>query len=89
MISMKYWTMLVRRVGIMGMMLAFPGALLSAATMKAIIIHQYGGPEVLKLEDVAVPEPKDDEVLIKVFAAGINSFDGVLRSGKYAKVFKM
>jgi NADPH:quinone reductase-like Zn-dependent oxidoreductase len=58
-------------------------------TMKAIMVHQYGGPEVLKLEDVPVPTPKEDEMLIKVFAAGVNSFDGVLRSGKYAKIFKM
>jgi NADPH:quinone reductase-like Zn-dependent oxidoreductase len=58
-------------------------------TMKAIVVHEYGGPEVLKLEDVAVPTPKEDEVLVKVFAAGVNSFDGVLRSGKYAKIFKM
>ena len=54
-------------------------------TMKAIVAQQYGGPEVLKLEDVAVPTPKDDEILVKVFAAGVNSFDGTLRSGKYAK----
>ena len=58
---------------------------LSSATMKAIVAHDYGGPEVLKLEDVPVPTPKDDEILVKVFAAGVNSFDGVLRSGKYAK----
>jgi len=54
-------------------------------TMKAIVAHQYGGPEVLKLEDVPVPTPKDDEMLVKVVAAGVNSFDGTLRSGKYAK----
>ena len=54
-------------------------------TMKAIVAHEYGGPEVLKFEDVPVPTPKDDEILVKVFAAGVNSFDGTLRSGKYAK----
>src|ERR1043166_6159145 len=58
-------------------------------TMKAIVVHEYGGPEVLKVEDVPMPVPKDDEMLIKVVAAGVNSFDGVLRSGKYAKIFKM
>lgn len=57
--------------------------------MKAVVVKEYGGPEVLKLEDVHVPTPKEDEVLTKVFAAGVNSFDGVLRSGKYAKIFKM
>lgn len=55
--------------------------------MKAIVAHQYGGPEVLKLEDVPVPAPKENEILIKVFAAGVNSFDGILLSGKYARVF--
>src|SRR6476659_137729 len=57
--------------------------------MNAIVVHEYGGPEVLKFEDVPIPEPKEDELLIKVVAAGVNSFDGVLRSGKYAKIFKM
>jgi NADPH:quinone reductase-like Zn-dependent oxidoreductase len=57
--------------------------------MKAIVIHQFGGPEVLKFDDVARPEPKENEILVKVIAAGVNSFDGVLRSGKYAKVFKI
>src|SRR6478672_4632997 len=56
-------------------------------TMKAIVAHQWGGPEVLKVEDVPVPTPKENEMLIKVFAAGVNSFDGTLLSGKYAKMF--
>jgi NADPH:quinone reductase-like Zn-dependent oxidoreductase len=60
-------------------------ALAHSATMKAIVAHEYGGPEVLKYEDAPVPTPKDDEMLVKVVAAGVNSFDGVLRSGKYAK----
>ncbi|MEY2537082.1 MAG: hypothetical protein QOG67_822 [Verrucomicrobiota bacterium] len=64
-------------------------ALARSEEMKAIVIHEFGGSEVLKLENVPRPEPKDDEMLIKVFAAGVNSFDGILRSGKYAKVFKM
>ena len=57
--------------------------------MKAIMVRQWGDPEVLKLEDIPVPTPKEDQVLIKVFAAGVNSFDGMLRSGKYAKIFNM
>ncbi len=61
------------------------GSTLHSATMKAIVAHEYGGPEVLKYEDAPRPEPKDDEVLVKVVAAGVNSFDGVMRSGKYAK----
>jgi NADPH:quinone reductase-like Zn-dependent oxidoreductase len=66
-------------------MLVAAAALGRSATMKAIVAHQYGGPEVLKFEDMPIPTPKEDEMLVKVFAAGVNSFDGTLRSGKYAK----
>ena len=65
------------------------GAQANRPMMKAIVVHEFGGPEVLKYEDAPRPEPKEDEMLIKVFAAGANSFDGVLRSGKFAKIFKM
>ena len=87
--SSEWWTTFVRCAGLVGMIVTFPVSALSGAKMKAIVIHEYGGPEVLKPEDVPVPEPKDDEIVVKVFAAGVNSFDGVLRSGKYAKDFKM
>ena len=55
--------------------------------MKAIVIHQYGGPEALKYEDAPRPEPKDNQVLVKVIAAAVNPVDAMIRSGKYAKVF--
>jgi NADPH:quinone reductase-like Zn-dependent oxidoreductase len=55
--------------------------------MKAIVIHQYGGPEVLKYGDAPRPEPKNNQVLVKVIAAGVNPVDAMIRSGKYAKVF--
>jgi len=54
-------------------------------TMKAIVIHEYGGPEVLKYEDIPRPEPKDDQLLIRVIAAGVNPVDGMIRSGMFAK----
>jgi NADPH:quinone reductase-like Zn-dependent oxidoreductase len=43
--------------------------------MKAIVCTQYGSPNVLKLEEVEKPAPTDDEVLIKVYAAGANAAD--------------
>ena len=43
--------------------------------MKAFAYHAYGGPEVLELEDVAVPSAKDDEVLVRVRAASVNPRD--------------
>jgi NADPH:quinone reductase-like Zn-dependent oxidoreductase len=57
-------------------------------TMKAIVVHEYGGPEVLKYEDVPRPEPKENEILVRVFAAGVNPVDGMIRSGMFAKYEK-
>jgi len=50
--------------------------------MKAIVYHTYGSPAVLKLEEVAKPTPKDDQVLIKIHAASVNSWDWDLLRGK-------
>ena len=55
--------------------------------MKAIVVHEYGGPEVLKYEDFPRPEPKENEALVRVIAAGVNPVDALIRSGKYAKFF--
>ncbi|HMG05640.1 MAG TPA: NADP-dependent oxidoreductase [Chthoniobacterales bacterium] len=54
--------------------------------MKAVVIHAYGGPEVLKLEDVPRPEPKEDEILIRVVAASINPVDVAIRQGYLARL---
>jgi NADPH:quinone reductase-like Zn-dependent oxidoreductase len=56
-------------------------------TMKAIVADEYGGPEVLKLEEVPVPEPKDNEILVRVIASGVNPADPLILGGKYAKEF--
>ncbi|HEX3843301.1 MAG TPA: NADP-dependent oxidoreductase [Steroidobacteraceae bacterium] len=55
-------------------------------TMKAVRIRSFGGPEVLELADIAKPEPKDDELLIKVRAASVNPVDYKIRSGAYPVV---
>ena len=57
-------------------------------TMKAIAVHEYGGPEVLNYEDVPRPEPKEDQILVRVIAAGVNPVDGLIRSGMFAKYEK-
>ncbi len=62
-------------------------AQLHAPIMKAVVVHEYGGPEVLKYEDASRPEPKENEVLVRVIAAGVNPVDAMIRSGKYAKFF--
>jgi NADPH:quinone reductase-like Zn-dependent oxidoreductase len=51
------------------------------STMKAIRIHEFGGPEVLRYEDVARPEPATGEVLVRVHAAGVIATDWQYRSG--------
>jgi NADPH:quinone reductase-like Zn-dependent oxidoreductase len=50
--------------------------------MKAIRVHRYGGPEVLELEDIPVPAPDPNEVLVKVAAAGVGPWDALVRTGK-------
>ncbi|WP_100406944.1 NAD(P)-dependent alcohol dehydrogenase [Bacillus solitudinis] len=49
--------------------------------MKAIVYHKYGSTDVLELKEVEKPTPKDDEVLIKIHAASINSWDWDLLRG--------
>jgi NADPH:quinone reductase-like Zn-dependent oxidoreductase len=51
------------------------------ATMKAVQIHEYGGPEVLRYEDAPRPDPASSEVLIRVHAAGVNPVDWKVRQG--------
>ena len=50
-------------------------------TMRAIRIHNYGGPEVLRYEDTPRPEPQAGEVLVRVHAAGVNPIDWKVREG--------
>src|SRR5438270_1430164 len=55
--------------------------------MKAVVAHEYGEPEVLKLEDVPVPEPKENEILVRVIASGVNPADPLILNGRFAKEF--
>jgi NADPH2:quinone reductase len=52
--------------------------------MKAILVHQFGGPEVLKLEEVPTPKPAAGQVLVRIHAAGVNPYDTYMRAGTYA-----
>ena len=50
--------------------------------MKAIVYYKYGSPDVLHLEEVEKPKPKDNEVLIKVYAASVNYSDWAFVRGE-------
>jgi len=52
--------------------------------MKAIRVHQFGGPEVLKLEEIPTPKPEAGQVLLRVRAVGVNPYDTYMRAGTYA-----
>ncbi|HXW57341.1 MAG TPA: NADPH:quinone reductase [Candidatus Cybelea sp.] len=52
--------------------------------MKAIVVHEFGGPEVLRLEEVPIPRPAAGQVLVRIRAAGVNPYDTYMRSGSYA-----
>ncbi|MBB3657506.1 NADPH:quinone reductase-like Zn-dependent oxidoreductase [Rhizobium sp. BK650] len=54
--------------------------------MRAVRIHRFGGPEVLKIETVDEPIPAGHEVVIRVLAASVNPVDAKIRAGKYPVV---
>ncbi|MEH2069811.1 MAG: NADP-dependent oxidoreductase [Nostoc sp.] len=56
------------------------------ATMKAIRIHAYGGAENLKYDEVPRPEPQAGQVLIQVYAAGVNPIDWKIREGFFQQI---
>src|SRR5204863_8721286 len=60
---------------------------ISADMMKGVVAHEYGGPEVLKHEDAPRPEPKENELLVRVIACGVNPADPLVISGRLAKEF--
>ncbi len=51
--------------------------------MKAVVVSHTGGPEVLEYKDVPEPEPKPDEALLRIKAAGLNFVDVYFREGRY------
>ncbi len=53
--------------------------------MKAIVVHEFGGPDVLRLEDVPDPRPTRQEVVVRVHGAGVNPADTYVRAGTYAR----
>jgi NADPH:quinone reductase len=53
--------------------------------LKAIRAHEFGGPEVMRVEDVPDPTPGPDQVVVRIRAAGVNPVDAYIRTGTYAR----
>jgi NADPH:quinone reductase len=54
--------------------------------MKAIRVHEFGGPEVLRLEEVPTPHPGQGEVMVRMHAIGVNPVETYIRAGTYARL---
>src|SRR2546426_3233348 len=52
--------------------------------MKAILVREFGGTEVLKLEEVPTPKPAAGQVLVRIHGAGVNPYDTYMRAGTYS-----
>lgn len=51
--------------------------------MKAVVLEAYGEPDVLKIKEIASPQPSKGEILVKIIAAGVNRGDMMQRRGQY------
>jgi NADPH:quinone reductase-like Zn-dependent oxidoreductase len=58
-------------------------------TMKAIRVRQFGDPEVLRLEEVPMPQPGPGEVLVRMHAIGVNPVETYIRAGTYARLLAL
>ena len=57
--------------------------------MKAIVVREFGEPDVMKLEEMPTPEPTGSQVLVRIRAAGVNPVDTYLRTGIHAHAPKL
>ncbi len=59
--------------------------MIASCPMRAIVVREFGGPEVMRVEERPTPKPGAGEVLVRVHAAGVNPVDAYIRSGTYAR----
>jgi len=62
---------------------------LACGPMRAVLVKEWGGPEVLELADVPVPEPSDGQVLVQVTTAGVNFADTHARENSYIAKYEL
>src|SRR6202030_3990108 len=58
----------------------------SIRRMRTIVVREFGGPDVMKLENVPTPQPGPAEVLVRVRGAGVNPVEAYVRAGAYARL---
>src|SRR5262249_31050754 len=58
--------------------------MIAFASMRAIVVHQFGNPDVMRLEEITTLMPSPTQALVRVRAAGVNPVDTYIRSGNYA-----
>src|SRR5437764_3813753 len=68
---------------------SWAGRRLAGGAVRAVVIKEWGGPEVLELGDVAVPEPADGQALIEVGLAGVNFADTHAREDSYIAKYEL
>jgi NADPH:quinone reductase len=56
------------------------------SAMKAIRVNEFGGPEVLRLQEVPTPQPGQGEVVVRIHTVGVNPVETYIRAGKYSRV---
>jgi NADPH:quinone reductase-like Zn-dependent oxidoreductase len=77
--------MKIKTALVLATLMATPVFAQTSPIMKAIVIHSFGGPEVLQYENAARPEPKEDEILIRVISAGVNPVDAAICAGHMSR----
>lgn len=78
--------MKIKTAFVLAILMATPVFAETTSSMKAIVVHSFGGPEVLQYEDAARPEPKEDEILIRVMSAGVNPVDAAICAGRMSRL---
>src|SRR4029453_19507096 len=57
-----------------------------AQTMQAVALDEFGGPEALKIQNIPIPQIEENEILIRVEAAGVGAWDPFEREGRFVEI---